>query len=239
MNKALVGGEPVYIQIATLIRDEIVKGTINPGEMLDSETTLVAKYNASRETVRKSLKELEHQGFIYSRPGKGYFVAEPVHGLFSIDFEDEDSGLDVRLDNVNVISPTAEIQDALSVSSQQLIIKISRIILRSDDPIAYDVKYLPYDKGTPIIEAEIKYAVFPEIATKKAAPFGFFTRMQIGVETASAEVKRALHCSDNEPLLVVTRYIIGANKQKIGYGKKYMRSSYGQLEAYSGYINIK
>lgn len=62
----------------TIVRD--IKKGINSGkyeanQKLSSENELSAKYGVSRQTVRKALKQLEEEGFIYARHGSGTFVA--------------------------------------------------------------------------------------------------------------------------------------------------------------------
>jgi len=234
-NNTIASGEPVYVQIVIDIRLDIFSGMIKPGELIPSEASLVSKYGVSRETVRKSLKELEHQGFIYARPGKGYFVAKPEHDQFILNFSDEDERLISKIHRINVVSSDAEVESALNLLSSKSIVKITRISMLSDTPVAYELRYIPYDKGMPVIESDIKYAVFPDIAAAKTTPFAFHTEMKIGAEFGDSEVQKALKCGPKDPLLVVYRYFIDQDSVTIAYGKKYIRSEFGCLQAVSGY----
>lgn len=61
-----------------IIKD--IKKAINGGKFLaddkiPSENELSEKYSVSRQTVRKALRELENEGYIYARHGSGTFVA--------------------------------------------------------------------------------------------------------------------------------------------------------------------
>ena len=71
MDALLRSGEPMYMAIAAELKNKIVSGQLCPGDTLPSENELRGLYAASRETVRKSLKELENEGYIYSRPARG------------------------------------------------------------------------------------------------------------------------------------------------------------------------
>ena len=42
--------------------------------MLPSEADLCKQFKVSRTVVRQALKELEHEGSVYKRRGKGTFV---------------------------------------------------------------------------------------------------------------------------------------------------------------------
>ena len=57
------------------IRDEVVKGVLNPGERL-IENDLVKRFNLSRGPIREAFRYLEKDGFINIIPNKGAIVAK-------------------------------------------------------------------------------------------------------------------------------------------------------------------
>ncbi|MFI9576050.1 GntR family transcriptional regulator [Microbispora rosea] len=63
-----------YQLIARKLRRRIERGDLGPGDLLPSEAELRWLYDASRNTVRQAFAELEHEGLIVSRQGKGRFV---------------------------------------------------------------------------------------------------------------------------------------------------------------------
>ncbi len=237
MNKT--PGEPIYQTIASELRNEIISGKRNPNDMLPSENELTVRYQTTRATVRKSLQILEYEGLIHSWPGKGYFVSTPAHHVFSFEFTEDEPEKEITYNNINVIRASEEMQKIFNLEAGKKVIEISRSIKNKGTAVAYDVKYLPYTKGTPLIEKEINYSVFPDIIAAKAPPFAFYTKMEIGAELPTERVANALHCGNSEPMLVIFRYFIDHNDQCIGYGKKYLRSEYGRLVARSGYQRKK
>lgn len=60
--------------IADDLRARIYAGELEPGERLASEPELMAWYEVSRTTVRRSLQQLIHEGLVASRQGLGYHV---------------------------------------------------------------------------------------------------------------------------------------------------------------------
>jgi DNA-binding GntR family transcriptional regulator len=66
-----------YMRLATLIRDQIARGEIAPGERL-SIKELCGKTGHSRQTVGKTMRVLEGEGLIYRVPGLGYHVSYPT-----------------------------------------------------------------------------------------------------------------------------------------------------------------
>lgn len=63
-------------QLATRLETIIHQKNIQPGEMIWSESQLIARFGASRSTVRRALQSLEDRGIIARRKGKGAFVAD-------------------------------------------------------------------------------------------------------------------------------------------------------------------
>lgn len=229
-------GTPIYVIVANTLREAIFNGEYNPGDLLPSENDLCAQFSISRETVRKSLKNLENDGFITSRAGKGYFVSKPKHDLYSVLLPDMDAGCESKLKNITVVTPDDEVSRALLLPEGVRAVLIQRQIVSETGIVAFETNYLPYKKGQPIIESTINYAVFPEIAAAKTAPFAFFIRMEITAQAANAELAGLLECKEGEPLLVVIRHLIGQNGQRIGYGRKYMRTPYNRIIGQAGYL---
>jgi GntR family transcriptional regulator len=63
-----------YRDIAGRLQKEIRLGRINVGDLLPTETELMARYSASRQTVREALRILMDQGLIVRRAGLGSVV---------------------------------------------------------------------------------------------------------------------------------------------------------------------
>ncbi|MEP7023119.1 MAG: winged helix-turn-helix domain-containing protein [Actinomycetota bacterium] len=66
--------EPLYQQLAALIRDQIASGELAPRTMVPSITTLAADHNLSVVTVRKAMGLLIKEGLVQTVPGRGTFV---------------------------------------------------------------------------------------------------------------------------------------------------------------------
>ncbi|WP_165000855.1 GntR family transcriptional regulator [Xylanivirga thermophila] len=64
----------LYSQIAEDIKLQILNGDLVPGDQLPTEFELAERYDVSRITSQRALVELEREGLIYRRQGKGSFV---------------------------------------------------------------------------------------------------------------------------------------------------------------------
>ncbi len=69
---------PLYWQVADDIRAQIESDKWPAGTKLPSERAMCERYGVSQITIRRSLRELDHAGLVYSRHGVGWFVDEQV-----------------------------------------------------------------------------------------------------------------------------------------------------------------
>ena len=69
-------GAPIYDQIYSQIKDAILSGQVAESEALPSIRALAKDLRISVITTKRAYDELESEGFIYTLPGKGCFVAE-------------------------------------------------------------------------------------------------------------------------------------------------------------------
>ncbi|MEY2410984.1 MAG: hypothetical protein QOF48_3654 [Verrucomicrobiota bacterium] len=69
-------GKPAYLQVAEQIRAAAASGVLRPGESLPPIRPLAEQLRLNRNTVAKAYAELESQGVIETRAGKGCFVTE-------------------------------------------------------------------------------------------------------------------------------------------------------------------
>ncbi|MGG7144566.1 GntR family transcriptional regulator [Clostridium nigeriense] len=67
---------PLYEQIESQIKNQIVNMVLKPGEPLPSIRTLAKELKVSIITTKRAYEELEKEGFIKTVVGKGTFVAE-------------------------------------------------------------------------------------------------------------------------------------------------------------------
>jgi GntR family transcriptional regulator len=69
---------PAYIQLAQQVRHALRLGVLRRGDQLPTVKEVVEKLILSPNTVLKAYRELEHEGLISSRQGKGTFVTRTL-----------------------------------------------------------------------------------------------------------------------------------------------------------------
>lgn len=65
----------IYEQIIAQIKDCIIKGEAAPDEALPSIRALASQLQISVITTKRAYEELEKEGLIYAKAGKGFYVA--------------------------------------------------------------------------------------------------------------------------------------------------------------------
>jgi len=76
--------QPLYLQVADELEEQIRSGDLSPGSQLPTEDDLRDKYRASRNTVRDAIKRLVGQGLVETRPGQGTFVTTKVDPFVTV-----------------------------------------------------------------------------------------------------------------------------------------------------------
>ena len=66
--------DPMYRQIADLLRDQIEEGEFDPDKPLPTEKELGVIHGASRNTIRQAIDLLTSWGLVETRPGSGTFI---------------------------------------------------------------------------------------------------------------------------------------------------------------------
>ena len=66
---------PLYEQIETQVKNQILNGSLNPGDGLPSIRNLAKALKVSIITTKRAYEELEKDGFIETIVGKGTFVS--------------------------------------------------------------------------------------------------------------------------------------------------------------------
>ena len=101
---------PMYLQIMEQIRHRIAIGDWPPGQEIPSIRALAVEVGVSVITVKRAYLELEREGVIVTRQGKGSFVSEAVDLAASLRHQELDEHL----------SAAAAIGRQLGLTSEEL-----------------------------------------------------------------------------------------------------------------------
>jgi GntR family transcriptional regulator len=66
--------EPLYVQLAGIVRRMIQNGKLQHLDPLPSESSLVQTYGVSRDTARRAVALLRDEGVVFTVPHRGTYV---------------------------------------------------------------------------------------------------------------------------------------------------------------------
>lgn len=69
-------GRPPYRQLVEQVRQAVLVGTLRPGDQLPPVREVVTQVVINPNTVHRAYRDLEVEGIVEARQGKGTFVAE-------------------------------------------------------------------------------------------------------------------------------------------------------------------
>ena len=116
INISQTDARPMYLQIMEQIRARVAAGDWVPGKELPSIRALAAALNVSVITIKRAYLDLENEGVIVTRHGKGSFVAD-VNGLAG---ELQEARVDEHLDQA------ARLGQQLGLSEEDLAARLRR-----------------------------------------------------------------------------------------------------------------
>ncbi len=146
------GPTPIFQQIRAQIDKAIAAGELGPDQRIPSERELSTRFGVSRMTVRQALDAMIQDGRLYALSGKGTFVAsrrpkleQPLHHLTGFTQDMERRGLrpSSRTLEVGTIPASLELARLLDIAPQAEAVRVSRLRLANDQPLAIEVVHLP------------------------------------------------------------------------------------------------
>jgi len=92
MSTNFDSSKAIYLQLADLVRESIMSGTLKSGEAIPSVRQMSAEYRLNPQTILNATQLLVNEGLLEKRRGQGYFVTAPAQEVLQesgvIQFED-------------------------------------------------------------------------------------------------------------------------------------------------------
>lgn len=219
---------PQYQQVAEQLRDEILNGEYEEGDKLPSEKRLCDYFGVSRVTVRHALKILENEDLIYKKQGMGAFVndldvANKLVQLtdFSEDMRRAGFKSSSRLISLTKTDPVKEVNEILDLRPDMNLIRIDRVRLANDKPVAFDITWLPPAYGQLLFDENLTTQTIYEIFEGKYDIHIMAGRYKITAAVANETLAGHLNLEKGSPLLEIDRCSRSVGNKKIYFQKRY------------------
>jgi len=147
--KRLVSDIPLYAKISRILKEEIASGFYKVGDLLPSEEELERRFGASRTTIRNALGELEREGLVLRRRGKGTIVQEPkaaqnmnVISSFTETLREKGVQVGTGIVTIELIPAPPRVLAALGLEKGEKVYLVQRTRLANGVPVAFMTNYL-------------------------------------------------------------------------------------------------
>lgn len=208
--------DPLYRRLARAMRGLIEVGYLRNRDRLPSERRLAEATGLSRVTVRKAFEELIADGMIQRQAGARSFVSQPIdHSLsvlmgFTSDMRQRGAiSRSIILDK-SVGMPEPEDMLKLGISPGEQVLRLSRIRLANEEPLAIEHALVPLFAVSPDQIAESLYDVLRENGYR---PVRALQRLRSVL--ADAEEARYLGLPAGSPILHIERHTFLDNGRPI------------------------
>ena len=194
------GSTPLHIGIRVALAEAIQRGDFKPGEKLPSERELQSLLGISRATIRQALNDLASSGLIYTRSGKGTYVAQlriAASLIPRVSFSTHMRRLgyipSTKLLEMAVEPAFGLIADHLQIPQGAQIIRINRLRLADNIPLGIQKSHLPYDLCFDLLKEDFH----------RASIFEGLVRLGLVPYSASQTFKASLPTEEEQRLLAI------------------------------------
>ena len=232
LDKAQV---PLYVQLADLFRQRIVKGMWREGEMLPPLTSLVAEFGVARVTVRQAIERLTRDGLVSPQRGRGTFVTGAPQA-------DRWLKVETTLENLSELyrdtqptilvidesNRTPRLQESDGLPAERYVY-MRRVHAHEGRPYCVIDIYLDAAIFARRPARFRKETVIPLLLSMPSVEIAT-ARQGLTISTADLEVARHLGISVNAPVAEVRRVFTGRGRRVIYLAEITYRGDYVHLE---------
>ncbi|CAM4174745.1 GntR family transcriptional regulator [Bacillus paramycoides] len=203
---------PLYYQLLDIIVELIETGKLQEHDKLPSERELCEIHDVSRTTVRQTMQELEKEGYIYKKHGKGSFVSPRVFNQSLVRFYSftEEMKKFGKVPSSKVVSFTImncdkKIAKIMKLEFEEEVYQITRLRLADKEPMLFETSYIPVKFFPYLTKTELEETPMYEIFRAKYQVH--ITRAVENFKAIAANEDHAkwLQVQANEPSLLLER----------------------------------
>ncbi|HEY8364533.1 MAG TPA: GntR family transcriptional regulator [Haloplasmataceae bacterium] len=209
---------PLYYQLYEIILNQINSGIFKEHDKIPSEREFCDKYNISRSTIRQAINELERDGYVYKRHGKGIFVCpktlkQDLFRFYSFTEEMKKLGKKPTSEVINFeIINDVKIANKMKISINDNLYKITRLRLADDEPVIIETSYLPVNRFPNLTREKLDNTVMYDIFREEyGVDFSKAEEIFKPVITRSHEA-RILNIKNDIPSMMIERYAYEGDK---------------------------
>ncbi len=203
-------GEPIWLQIARSIEDQIIAGNLPSGTRLPTETQLASGFKVNRHTLRRALRDLVRKGLISATPRRGTIVSRkripfPIdrHRSFQdiISSAGRDPGAKVL--NHSIGLAPKDMANWLGIAERSKVVDLQYLRVANEIPVCMASSWLPADRFEKIGELFERLGCLEQALAKLGVAHYSLHQTRITSRPSNPEEQELLEVSKGSTLLVV------------------------------------
>lgn len=216
---------PYYIQLIDILKVRVQTGIWAAGDQIPGEQDLCKIYGVSRTVVRQALLELELEGTVIRRKGKGTFITKPkiseglVQKLTGFYQDMVEHGLKpVTKVLYHGVSPASDkVAHYLGLELGARVIEIRRLRYINDEPMLTVTTYIPFELCPPLATVDLTERSLYEYLENEAGIVIVKGRRYIEAVQASDSEAQMLGIERGAPLLLLDSISFSEDGQPVEY----------------------
>jgi GntR family transcriptional regulator len=152
---------PIYLQLKDLVKSDILEKRIKPNEKIPSETVLARECGISRMTVRHTIRELQKEGWVFTKHGKGSFASSQNNTqmlikldgfsteMIKLGFKVNSKILEVKKTGFN--NESMDAYSGLQEEKKNSLVMIRRVRYVEGQPFALESSFIPFHIGKDLL----------------------------------------------------------------------------------------
>ncbi len=219
---------PAYYQLKNILLEKIRAGEYKAGDLVPSERELSDSLNISRMTARQAINLLAQEGYLVREKGKGTFVSHSKFQQKNIDSFSKTIQTSGKTPSTIVLgfekdTQCFDVKKLLDVSIDETIVRIRRLRLADNEPIAIEELYIPEMLCAGIEELDLTHS-FYEIIKDKYSIIIDHVDYIIEAKNANKEIQHLLDIAPGTPVLKISGITYSPAGSKLFYQSDLYRS---------------
>jgi len=228
---------PLYHQIYVVLRDNIVSGRIQSGELLPGEQDLARDFNVSRITAKRALNELAASGFVVRERGRGTRVTEQPpqpSARTSLDgwlenISQMGVATEARVLEFGYVPASAPVARSLEISEGDRVQRAVRVRSRAGHSLSYLTTWLPGAIGDGFGPEDLEQQPLLQLLERAGVQVAS-ARQTVSATLADPIVASALDIDAGAALLEITRIVSDRDGRPVEFIRVLYRPDRYQFE---------
>jgi GntR family transcriptional regulator len=227
---------PIFAQVKSLLEAAISSGELTPNRRIPSERELSLMFAVSRMTIRQALLAMIAEGSLYARSGKGTYVAErkieqPLQRLtsFSQDIIARGMRPSSQVLEAELLPAPPELAQALDIRPGAELIRIRRLRLADDEPMALETSHLPHSIAPGLLSHDLGNGSLYELLRATYGVEFASAKQTIEASEATADERELLLLPRRVPVLRLHRFTSGTDGRVLEFVRAVYRGDRYQL----------